>query len=154
MATIAVPLGGQGQSQEAAALRRPALSDYLRWSVDHKIIGVQYGLASFLFFIIGGAMAYTFLKARGRPVGRSLVEDALVDAVRGIEHSADAGNVRLELPGDHVVADRLDAGAAHAYDGELLARLGGFSISDDRHANLQCSALQKHPNRTFVQLRA
>jgi len=57
MATIAVPLGGQGQSQEAAALRRPALSDYLRWSVDHKIIGVQYGLASFLFFIIGGAMA-------------------------------------------------------------------------------------------------
>ena len=64
--------------------------------------------------LIGGAMAYTFLKARGRPVGRSLVEDGLVDAVRGIERTAAARNVRLELPGDHVVADRLDAGAAHA----------------------------------------
>ncbi len=57
MATIAVPLGGQGQSQEIEAVRRPALSEYLRWSVDHKIIGVQYGLAAFLFFIVGGAMA-------------------------------------------------------------------------------------------------
>ncbi len=64
--------------------------------------------------LVGGAMAYTFLKARGLPVGRSLVEDALVDTVRGIEQVADAHGVRLELPGDHVVADRLDAGAAHA----------------------------------------
>ena len=64
--------------------------------------------------LVGGAMAYTFLKARGRPVGRSLVEDALVGTVRGIEQAAVAHGVRLELPGDHVVADRLDAGAAHA----------------------------------------
>ena len=64
--------------------------------------------------LIGGAMAYTFLKARGRPVGRSRVEDALVDTVRGVEQSAGAHGVRLELPVDHVVADRLDAGAAHA----------------------------------------
>ncbi len=64
--------------------------------------------------LVGGAMAYTFLKARGRPVGRSLVEDALVDTVRGIERAAGDHGVRLELPGDHVVADRLDADAAHA----------------------------------------
>ena len=64
--------------------------------------------------LVGGAMAYTFLKARGRPVGRSLVEDALVDTVRGIERAADDHRVRLELPGDHVVADRLDADAPHA----------------------------------------
>ena len=64
--------------------------------------------------LVGGAMAYTFLKARGRPVGRSLVEDALVDTVRGIERAADDHGVRLELPGDHVVADRLDADAARA----------------------------------------
>lgn len=64
--------------------------------------------------LVGGAMAYTFLKARGRPVGRSLVEDALVDTVRGIERAADHHGVRLELPGDHVVADRLDADAPHA----------------------------------------
>lgn len=57
MATIAVPLGEQQARQEIEAVRRPALSDYLRWSVDHKIIGVQYGVSSLLFFIIGGALA-------------------------------------------------------------------------------------------------
>ena len=57
MATIAVPLGGQAEGHQADAVQRPALSEFLRWSVDHKIIGVQYGVASFLFFIIGGAMA-------------------------------------------------------------------------------------------------
>ena len=57
MATIAVPLGGQQATQEVDAVRRPALSEYLRWSVDHKIIGVQYGVTSLLFFIIGGTLA-------------------------------------------------------------------------------------------------
>ena len=64
--------------------------------------------------LVGGAMAYTFLKARGHPVGRSLVEDALADTVRDVERTARTHGVRLELPVDHVVADRLDAGAAHA----------------------------------------
>ncbi len=57
MATIAVPLGAQAEQQEVDAVRRPALSEYLRWSVDHKIIGVQYGVAAFFFFIVGGALA-------------------------------------------------------------------------------------------------
>ena len=60
MATIAVPIGANEANEDqhaAQALQRPALSEYMRWSVDHKIIGVQYGIASFLFFIIGGAMA-------------------------------------------------------------------------------------------------
>ena len=63
--------------------------------------------------LVGGAMAYTFLKARGRPVGRSLVEETLVDTTRDIERTARTHGVRLELPDDHVVADRLDAHAAH-----------------------------------------
>ena len=57
MATIAVPLGGQRERQDVEVLRRPALSEYLRWSVDHKIIGVQYGVSSLLFFLVGGALA-------------------------------------------------------------------------------------------------
>ena len=56
MATISVPLG-QRQRQELEDVKRPALGEYLRWSVDHKIIGVQYGLAALLFFIVGGALA-------------------------------------------------------------------------------------------------
>lgn len=64
--------------------------------------------------LVGGAMAYTFLKARGHPVGGSLVEDALLETARDIERTARRHEVRLELPVDHVVADRLDADAPRA----------------------------------------
>ena len=67
--------------------------------------------------IIGGAMAYTFFKARGVPVGRSLVEDDKLEAAMRIQDDAVARKVRLELPSDHVVTDRLEEGAAH----EVLA---------------------------------
>ncbi|MCA1650896.1 MAG: phosphoglycerate kinase [Acidobacteria bacterium] len=60
--------------------------------------------------LIGGAMAYTFLKARGVPVGRSLVEDDLLDAARAIERRSAASSLRFELPSDHVVAAKPEAG--------------------------------------------
>ena len=61
--------------------------------------------------LIGGAMAYTFFKARGLPVGNSLVEADLLDAAREVEQKAKARNLRFELPSDHVVAPKLEAGA-------------------------------------------
>lgn len=61
--------------------------------------------------LIGGAMAYTFFKARGLAVGKSLVEEDLLDAARDIEARAKARNLRFELPVDHVVAPKLEAGA-------------------------------------------
>jgi phosphoglycerate kinase len=61
--------------------------------------------------LIGGAMAYTFFKARNVPVGKSLVEADLLDAARDVEARAKARGLRLELPSDHVVAPRLEAGA-------------------------------------------
>jgi phosphoglycerate kinase len=61
--------------------------------------------------LVGGAMAYTFFKARGLPVGRSLVEDDLIGAARDIETRAQARGLRLELPVDHVVAPKVEAGA-------------------------------------------
>jgi phosphoglycerate kinase len=61
--------------------------------------------------LIGGAMAYTFFKARGVPVGKSLVEEDLLDAARQIEQQARARNLRFELPVDHVVAPKLEGGA-------------------------------------------
>jgi phosphoglycerate kinase len=56
-------------------------------------------------------MAYTFFKARGLPVGKSLVEEDLVATARDLEARATARGVRLELPVDHVVAPKLEAGA-------------------------------------------
>jgi phosphoglycerate kinase len=61
--------------------------------------------------LIGGAMAYTFFKARNLPVGKSLVEDDLVGAARDVEQKAKSRGLRLELPVDHVVAPKLEAGA-------------------------------------------
>jgi phosphoglycerate kinase len=61
--------------------------------------------------LIGGAMAYTFFKARGLAVGTSLVEEDLLQAARDIERRADARTLRFELPVDHVVAPKLEAGS-------------------------------------------
>jgi phosphoglycerate kinase len=61
--------------------------------------------------LIGGAMAYTFLSARGVPVGKSLVEADLLGQAADIERRAAAQDVRFELPTDHVVAPKLEAGA-------------------------------------------
>jgi cytochrome c oxidase subunit 1 len=53
MATVTAPLPGV-HAPEGKRLR---VSEFFRWSVDHKIIGVQYMATAFLFFIIGGALA-------------------------------------------------------------------------------------------------
>jgi phosphoglycerate kinase len=75
--------------------------------------------------LIGGAMAYTFLKARGLPVGGSLVEDDKLDAAREIEADAAKRGAGLELPIDHVVAARLESGAAHQ-----VLKVGDEQIGD------------------------
>jgi phosphoglycerate kinase len=59
--------------------------------------------------LIGGAMAYTFFKARGLPVGRSLVEEAQIATARDLEARARARGMTFELPVDHVVAATIDA---------------------------------------------
>jgi phosphoglycerate kinase len=61
--------------------------------------------------LVGGGMAYTFLAAQGVPVGQSLVEAEKVDAARDILARAAALEVTIQLPEDHVIAERLDAAA-------------------------------------------
>jgi len=60
--------------------------------------------------LIGGAMAYTFLKAHGHSTGRSLVEDDKVELAKQL--LSDLGD-KLMLPVDHVVVSEIAAGAAH-----------------------------------------
>jgi phosphoglycerate kinase len=62
--------------------------------------------------LIGGGMAYTFLVAEGVPIGNSLVEADKVEVARDILTKAAALGVIIQLPEDHVIAERLDANAA------------------------------------------
>ncbi len=61
--------------------------------------------------LIGGAMAYTFLKAQGLSVGRSLVEEDKVELARRLLQQAADRALRLLLPEDHVVAEGIKTGA-------------------------------------------
>ncbi|MCU1383234.1 MAG: phosphoglycerate kinase [Acidobacteria bacterium] len=93
--------------------------------VSDKIDVIQNMLGKVDRLIIGGAMAYTFFKARGIPVGTSLIEDDKIGEAKAIEADAKKRGVALLLPTDHVVAPRLDAAAAH----EILA-VGDAAIGD------------------------
>jgi len=62
-------------------------------------------------FIIGGGMAYTFLKAQGKEVGKSLLEADKVELAGQLLAEAKARNVQMLLPVDHVVADKVEASA-------------------------------------------
>jgi phosphoglycerate kinase len=58
--------------------------------------------------LIGGAMAYTFLKSQGKEIGKSLVEDEKLDLARQIEKDAAERGVALLLPSDHLCVDKSD----------------------------------------------
>ena len=93
--------------------------------VSDKIDVIRNMLGKVDRLIIGGAMAYTFFKSRGMPVGRSLVEDDKIGEAKAIEADAKARGVSLLLPTDHVVTAKIEAGAAN----EVLA-VGDARIGD------------------------
>ncbi len=61
--------------------------------------------------IIGGAMAYTFLKAQGAEVGKSRVEEDKIDLARQLLQEAKAHKVKFLLPVDHIAAEKIDVNA-------------------------------------------
>ncbi len=65
--------------------------------------------------IIGGGMAFTFLKAKGFEVGKSLVEDDLIKDAKRILKRAEERNVKVYLPVDLVVADKFSSEAMIKY---------------------------------------
>lgn len=57
--------------------------------------------------IIGGSMAYTFMKAKGIPTGASLVEDDMLDTAKAILAKAESNGSKIYLPVDHVIAKEM-----------------------------------------------
>jgi phosphoglycerate kinase len=79
--------------------------------VSDKIDVIRNLLTKVDALLIGGAMAYTFLKAQGKQVGKSLVEEDKLDLAKELLAEAQKKNVRLLLPYDHVIAEKIDASA-------------------------------------------
>ena len=77
--------------------------------VSDKIEVVQNLMKLADSMLIGGAMAYTFVKSQGYSVGKSLVENDKLGLARGLLEEARARNFRLLLPLDHVLAESPDS---------------------------------------------
>lgn len=73
--------------------------------VSSKIAVLESLLKNASALIIGGGMAYTFLKAQGHTVGKSLVEDEFIDIAKSLLSAAAAQHVKIILPVDHVCGD-------------------------------------------------
>jgi phosphoglycerate kinase len=71
-------------------------------------------------FIIGGAMAYTFLKAKSLPVGKSLVETDKINYTREMIARLEARNKTLLLPADHMVTTDIKSGKCEATSGVAI----------------------------------
>ena len=77
--------------------------------VSDKIPVINHLLGKVDSLIIGGGMAYTFLKALGEQVGKSLVEEDMLDLAKQLLQEAKTRKLKLLLPIDHVAADKVDA---------------------------------------------
>jgi phosphoglycerate kinase len=108
---------------------------------EHPCIGILGGakvsdkievIENLLKFVdkimIGGAMAYTFLKAQGKPTGKSLVEDDKVDLAKSLLEKA---GDKLMLPCDHIVAEVLEEGAASQAVTEIPEGKMGLDIGPE-----------------------
>ncbi|MFH1259085.1 MAG: phosphoglycerate kinase [Elusimicrobiota bacterium] len=94
------------QALEKAA--RPFLAILGGAKVSDKIGVIENLISKVDILIIGGAMAYTFLKAHGVTVGKSLVEEDKVELARQLWKKAEAARVKIVLPLDHLIVEKID----------------------------------------------
>lgn len=110
---------------------RPCIAILGGAKVSDKIEVIENLLKVVDRMLIGGAMAYTFLKAKGEPTGKSLVEDDKLDLARQL--MASAGD-KLMLPTDHVVSAEFKEGAENETvttipDGKMALDIGAATIA-------------------------
>lgn len=86
--------------------------------VSDKIGVIQNLMSKVETIMIGGGMAYTFLKAQGHEIGKSLLEADKIELAKQTLENAKAHHVQILLPVDHVVVDKVEAGARIQQIGE------------------------------------
>ncbi len=79
--------------------------------VSDKILILENLLEKATDIIIGGGMAYTFMKAMGGSIGKSLCEEERIETAKTILEKAKAKGVNIHLPGDSIIADQFAADA-------------------------------------------
>ena len=79
--------------------------------VSDKILIIENLLDKATDIIIGGGMAYTFMKAMGGTIGKSLCEDDRLDTAKELIEKAQQKNVCIHLPSDSIIADKFAADA-------------------------------------------
>lgn len=77
--------------------------------VSDKIMVIENLMKKVDAILIGGGMAYTFLKAQGMEIGSSKLEADKIDVAKSIIEKAKQLGVKLVLPADHLIADKVDA---------------------------------------------
>jgi phosphoglycerate kinase len=107
---------------------KPATAIFGGAKVGDKIEVIENFLYIVQNILIGGAMAYTFLKACGRTVGKSLVEDDKIGVASELMRRAAAKGVRLILPEDHVVAAEFKADSPSKVETEISDGMIGLDI--------------------------
>jgi len=115
----AQPVGGFLMEKEVKYLEpmlkdppKPMIAIIGGAKVSSKIAVLNSLLKNASALVIGGAMAYTFLKVQGHTVGKSLVEDDFLDTAKKLLDDAKAKNVKIVLPVDHVGATEFKGDAA------------------------------------------
>ncbi|MCL2069527.1 MAG: phosphoglycerate kinase [Treponema sp.] len=98
--------------------------------VSSKIAVLESLLKNASALVIGGGMAYTFLKAQGKGIGKSLVEDDQIDTAKKILDAAASAGAEIVLPVDHIGSETFDAAAkAVAVDGlDIPDNLMGMDV--------------------------
>jgi 3-phosphoglycerate kinase len=122
---LPVSVGGFLMEKEVAYLEpivnnpaKPLVAIIGGAKVSSKIAVLESLLKNASALVIGGGMAYTFLKAQGHTVGKSLVEDDQLDVAKSILAAAKKCGAEIVLPVDHVCSEKFDpASAAVAIDG-------------------------------------
>lgn len=88
--------------------------------VSDKIGVIENLLSKCNVILIGGGMAYTFLKSQGKPIGNSKLEKDKIDLAKSILDKAGAAKVEIVLPIDHLVVDNIDEKAKTEIVGENI----------------------------------
>ena len=98
--------------------------------VSDKINVIENLLGKVDAIIIGGAMAYTFLKAQGYKTGKSLVEEDKLDLAKSLLKKAEDKGVKFLLPIDHVIATAVDFEKKEVPQGATVKNTDGLDIID------------------------